>query len=235
MDRRERINDEEETLRMALDSQQAKMWTALPAIVVDVNFEKMTLSAQPAIRGEQSMPDGSSTKVNLPLLVDVPIQFPNAGGFALTLPIAAGDEVLIVFASRCIDGWWQSGGVQNAIEFRMHDLSDGFAIVGISSVPNVIPNISTTNAQIRTKSGNTYVELTPDGKINLVAPSSVAITSPSVTMSGTLAVTGAITSQSSVTAPQITGTTEVTFGTINGTTHVHSGVQTGTSNTGAPV
>lgn len=234
MDRRERLGDEEETLRMAFDAQLAQVWTALPAIVTAVNFDNMTISAQPAITGSQSFPDGSSKSVNLPLLVDVPIQFPNAGGFALTLPIVAGDEVLIVFASRCIDGWWQSGGVQDGIEFRMHDLSDGFAIVGISSVPNVIPNISATNAQLRTKTGDTYVELTPDGKINLVAPSSVAITSPSVTMSGTLAVTGGITSQASVTAPMVTGSTDVIFGGKSGIAHTHSGVQTGSSNTGAP-
>jgi hypothetical protein len=234
MDRRERIGDEEETLRMAFDSQLANLWTSLPAIVTAVDLTKMTVSAQPSLKGSTLQPSGEYTSNNLPILVDVPIQFPSAGGFALTLPIKTGDEILIVFASRCIDAWWQSGGIQEQLEFRMHDLSDGFAIVGISSVPNVIPNISAINAQLRSKDGTTFLEITPDGKINLTAPTSIAITSPSVTMSGTLAVTGAITSGASVTAPLVTGSTNVIMGGISGTGHVHSDVQSGTSNTGAP-
>ena len=31
--------------------------------------------------------------------------FPGGGGFALTFPVAAGDECLVVFASRCIDDY----------------------------------------------------------------------------------------------------------------------------------
>src|ERR1019366_1339884 len=106
---------------------------------------------------------------------DVPIVFPSAGGFTITLPITVGDEVLVIFSSRCIDGWWQNGGIQAPIEFRMHDLSDGFAIPGPKSLPHVIPNISTTGAQIRNNAGTTYVEISANGQIQLVSPSQVNI------------------------------------------------------------
>ena len=36
-------------------------------------------------------------------------------------------------ADRCIDAWMQSGGVQNPMTGRRHDLSDGFALVGFRS------------------------------------------------------------------------------------------------------
>ena len=65
----------------------------------------------------------------------MPVVFPGGGGFALTFPVAAGDECLVVFASRCIDAWWQSGGVGEPMEPRMHDLSDGFALIGVRSQP----------------------------------------------------------------------------------------------------
>lgn len=61
---------------------------------------------------------------------------PRGGGFALTFPVAAGDECLVVFADACIDSWWQSGGVQNQAEKRRHDLSDGIVIPGLWSQPN---------------------------------------------------------------------------------------------------
>src|SRR4051812_7258887 len=109
--RSELQNDEQEALRQAMDGRISSIWTALPGIVKKVNLSAMTVEVQPAIQGEIQKSDGSYEYVNLPLLVDVPIVFPRAGGFILTLPIVAGDEVLVVFASRCIDSWWQNGGV----------------------------------------------------------------------------------------------------------------------------
>lgn len=101
------------------------------------------------------------------MLVDVPIVIPRAGGYALTLPIQAGDECLVVFGDMCMDGWWQSGGVQNQVECRRHDLSDGFAIIGVWSQPRVIPGYSTGSAQLRNDAGSAYVELAGD-TINIV-------------------------------------------------------------------
>jgi protein gp138/GpV-like protein with Apex motif len=222
MDVNQTLDDSETAMRYALESKQAQMWTAMPAIVTKVNLTQMTLECQPAIKGIQSNEDGSSSYVNLPQLVDVPICFPSAGGFTLTLPIAIGDEILAIIANRCIDAWWQLGGVQVPMELRMHDLSDGFAIPGPRSLPMVIPSISSVNAQLRSNDGTTYLEITPTGKINLVAPSGIGIT-------GALTVTGAITATGEVTANFGTGVP------VPLSTHVHPGVMSGTSDTGAPL
>lgn len=174
MDRRQRVDDPSTAAAMASRASQAQMWTALPGIIQSFNAEKMTVEVQPSIQGVLSDPKtGAATNVNLPLLVDCPVIFPSAGGFALTLPIKPGDECLVIFASRCIDAWWQNGGIQPPMVYRMHDLSDGFAIPGIRSQPRVLPNISTTTAQLRTDDGATYVEVDPSGKINLVAPGGI--------------------------------------------------------------
>jgi hypothetical protein len=175
MDRNQLLNDTETAMRYALDGKQAQIWTAFPAIVVDVNFGAMTITARPAINGVLTNPDGSETSVPMPLLVDVPICFPSAGGFILTLPIAVDDEVLIIIANRCIDAWWQLGGTQNPMEARMHDLSDGFAIPGPKSQPRKISGISASNAQLRNDAGSVYLEITATGKINLVAAAGVSI------------------------------------------------------------
>lgn len=165
MDRRGLLNEAEETSLLMLDGRQSSMWTALPCIVQDVDLSKMTIMAQPTIKGVTYDQDNNATFVNLPLLADVPIVFPSAGGFIITFPIVAGDEVLVVFSSRCIDDWWQSGGVGIPIEMRMHDLSDGFAIPGPKSQPNVISSISATDIEIRNKAGTVYLSLTSSGKI----------------------------------------------------------------------
>lgn len=164
-DRLQLLNDTETAVRIALDGRQSVIWTALPCIVNSVDLVAMTLEAQPAIQGVVTNENGVEEFVNLPLLVDVPICFPNAGGFILTFPIASGDEVLIIIASRCIDSWWQSGSIQKPMEARMHDLSDGFAIPGPRSQPRVVSGISSTETQLRNIAGNTYLSLTAGGKI----------------------------------------------------------------------
>lgn len=165
MDRAQLLNDAEEAMRLTLDGRQSCMWTALPGIVKSVDFDAMTCEVQPTIQGTVEDESGAVQSVNLPLLVDVPICFPNSNGFMLTFPLASGDEVLVVMASRCIDAWWQSGGIQRPMEARMHDLSDGFAIPGPRSQPRVVSDISSSEAQLRNTAGTTYLSITASGKI----------------------------------------------------------------------
>lgn len=170
-DPRQYLNDNEEGIRLALEGNQSGLWTAMPGIVQSVNLAKMTCQVQLAIQGRYEDQTGNINWINISPVQDVPICFPSAGGFTITLPIAAGDEVLVIFASRCIDAWWQSGGHANKpLEFRMHDLSDGFAIPGPRSVPNVFPSISSTDLQIRNQAGTTYLSIGADGKIGFLNP-----------------------------------------------------------------
>lgn len=67
-----------------------------------------------------------------PLLTNVPVIF--FGGF--TYNINVGDECIVLFADTSTDGWWQTGNVSSPATGRRHDLSDGFALVGVHSLPN---------------------------------------------------------------------------------------------------
>lgn len=214
MDRSELLNDVEQAQRLLLDDRQASMWTAMPGIVQSVDFDAMTCEVQPSIQGQIQDETGTIQNVNYPLLVDVPIVFPSAGGFLITFPIATGDEVLVIFASRAIDSWWQSGGTANRpVEARMHDLSDGFAIPGPRSQVKLPSGaINTTNLQIRNDAGTAVIELTAAGK--------VTITASEVDITGNLKVTGTI-----MATGEITGTTGAT--PIPLSTHVHTSAAPG--------
>lgn len=159
MDRAQLLNDQEEAMRLILDGRQACTWTAMPGIVQSVNSARMTCVVQPAILAPVTDQDGAVSYVKLPLLLDCPLVFPNGGGFMLTFPVAANDEVLVVFANRCIDAWWQSSGTQKPMEARMNDLSDGFALVGPKSLPNALPSISTTKTSLRNTAGTVYFQV----------------------------------------------------------------------------
>lgn len=212
----------------------------MPGIVTAVDLATMTLSVQPAIQGQIEDENGRISFVNLPLLIHVPIHYPMAGGFALTLPVAAGDEVLVTWAGRCIDAWWQSGGIQKPMEARMHDISDGFAILGIKSKPNVIPNISTTNAQLRNMAGTSYFEVSANGKVKVVSPTEIDLIGPvvitgNVTLTGNLTMTGNIGLTGNMTGSGSIGGGTVTAGGIGLATHHHPGVVVGGGTTGAPI
>lgn len=168
MDRSELLNDSEQALRLALDDRESSIWTAMPGIVQSVDLDAMTCEVQLAVQGTIQDSAGAAQAVNYPILGDVPIVFPSAGGFSITFPIKVGDEVLVVFGSRCIDSWWQSGGYSNRpMEARMHDLADGFCIPGPRSQPNVLSSISSSDFQIRNEDGTVFFSLTSAGKFKM--------------------------------------------------------------------
>lgn len=103
---------------------------AAPGIVTEWDPVQQTVTVQLAIRETMTDEDGEEKELEIPILVDVPVVMPRAGGYVLAFAPKKGDECLVVFADMCIDAWWQSGGVQSQVDWRRHDLSDGFAIMG---------------------------------------------------------------------------------------------------------
>lgn len=89
------------------------------------------------------------TVYSYPILVAVPCIVLGGGQASLQLPIAAGDECLVLFNDRDLDPWLTYGtnpGLPNSL--RMHSLSDGIAIVGIRSLPNALLNYDSTRARL---------------------------------------------------------------------------------------
>lgn len=171
-------------LRAALSGFQGTLWTAMPAVVQSYDATAGTVEAQPTIQAQVLGPTGVWISQAMPICVDCPVVFPGGGSFGITFPIAAGDEGLLVFASRCIDAWWQQGGVQKQAELRMHDLSDGFFFptMGMSQ-QNLPPNVNTANVQIRDKSGTLFLEFDPvTSQCNILAPGGLWVNGLRVTV-----------------------------------------------------
>lgn len=187
-----------------------------PATVVSFDSSTQTVTVQPTIQ-ENWLKNGVPTPVNLPQLINVPLGCIRMGGFSITFPAQPGDEGLVVYADKCIDGWWQSGGIQNQVERRRHDLSDGFFLPMFWSQPRVLPNYSGTNLEIRTDDGTFKISIAPNGGVVITAPNNL-------TLNGNLIVNGSITS-----------TGDAVMDGIDYKTHVHSGVSTGGGDSGPPV
>lgn len=182
--RAEREDVRETSYRDLITAARMDMHTSMPGIIQSFDPVRMTCSVQPAIRGAIVAPSGRAEAVDLPLLVDCPVVFPGGGGYILTYPLQPGDEALIIIAERCIDAWWQSGGVQAAAEYRLQDLSDGFVIPGPRSQPHVVTGgVGMTGAELRTDTGTTVLRLNGD-TIEIVAPGGITMTTPTLTVTG---------------------------------------------------
>jgi len=151
--------------------------TCLPGIIVSFDPVTQTASVQPAV--QRVFTDRGA--VNLPVCVDVPVAFPGGGDFWLTFPVKHGDECILLFSERAIDYWHVNGGTQLPAEYRLHDLSDGLAQVGLNSQPKRLSDLQMDGAELRTRDRGTYLRLT-NGTIYLHG--NVVQTGGSITSNG---------------------------------------------------
>lgn len=205
-----RSGDLAETFKSERDTTKNQIRVALPGIIQSFDPDAVTAVVQPAIRSVETDNDGNRVTKNYPLLVDVPVIFPRGGGCTLTFPVKAGDECLVIFADRCIDFWWQNGGVQEPVDDRVHDLSDSFCVVGPQSQAQKISGISTSAVELRSDDGGTKLSLNPSsGAIVGTAPGGFNLNGLKILPDGRLQlVDGSIVDK-----------------------HTHGGVESGGSNT----
>ena len=191
-----------DVLNDAIGEALSNLHTATIAKVTAV--QEKTISVQPVIN---RVVDGMS--IQLPQFTKVPPLFLQGGGSYTAHPIAIGDYCLLILTERCFDRWYDGADFQDPAEFRMHDYSDGIAIVGINplagalTIPDVIQQTGDTN-----QDGN----YTRQGSLVQIGD---------MTITGNLHVDG-----------EITCTGDVVAGGVSLRNHTHPGDSGGT--TGGP-
>ena len=118
--------EEREALKQEIFS---SLHCALPGTVVSFDPSTQTAGIQPAVKIGSRM---------FPVLPEVPVFFPGTRENAITWPVSAGDECLVILADAEIDAWFENGEASAPRSARKHSLSDAFAFVGFRSRPNVI-------------------------------------------------------------------------------------------------
>jgi hypothetical protein len=126
------MSDEEvqlaEVIRLALDSRQRNVHTALPGTVVTYDAATQTASIDLLI--EIAIPSRSKGHVyeQIPTLHGVPIGHPRGGGYVMHFPLVAGDHVWVMFSERSLDEVIKNGRRSQPRDLRMHNLSFAYAI-----------------------------------------------------------------------------------------------------------
>lgn len=116
----------------------ADLRVCLPGSITAVS-EEGTVSVQPAIMQVVQMSGiANGLDVPYPQFIGCPVFTLQGGGIGAVMPIEVGDECLIVFSDRALDNWIQTGTAAPLPSVRMHDMSDGFVLVGLNSMSNPI-------------------------------------------------------------------------------------------------
>lgn len=225
------------------------MNTSLPAIVQSYDSSTKRTTVLPAIK--RLFTDGTSQ--SLPILVDVPIIFPSAGGFTITMPISKGDTVLLMFTQRGITNFKQQF-TESMPTNSLMAIHDAVAIVGFgalsitpaSSSGCTMQNNAGSNAiivesgKVEIKKGSNTVVI-DDSQLQATIQgatltlnssaliSSVPVMAPS--FSGLSGEVANMTSGINMAGQDITGANNVVAGGVNLTSHHHIDSQGGSTGT----
>lgn len=211
-----------DTINLGINTALANMHTCTIAKVTAVN--DTTIDCKPVFNRLDKDRD-----IELPVFSEVPIINLQGGESYQAFPVSVGDYALLFFTERCFDGWYNGQDNILPLEYRMHDYSDGFALVGVNNLGGAITIPSVIQ---QTGEKNHDGKATHQGDREHVGDNDQL---------GTYNLVGNMT----ITGDGGPGTANMTNITINITTgdiiadgislknHTHPGVQAGSSDTGA--
>jgi len=106
--------------------------TALIGRVENYDSAKQQADIQPVLKRLLKTLKDEVKAEELPLLLDVPVIFPRAGGFFLSLPIQKGDFVQVLFNESSIDDWLTNTSSSISAASR-------FTLQGAIAIPGIFP------------------------------------------------------------------------------------------------
>lgn len=136
----------QELLGKFRESIAAEIHTAIPGKIVKYDETTQKADVQVLVKERYSDEAGATQVRDLPVIPSVPVQFPGAGGYRITFPIAVGDTGLVVFAEASIDKWLVSGGSVDPEDERRHDLTDAVFLPGLRDFGHALTSAPTDRA-----------------------------------------------------------------------------------------
>jgi hypothetical protein len=189
----------------------------LPARIVEYFPDNQTATIQICAERIVSDANSSSDLVIREPLEGVPVHTPSGGGWAMTMPIKAGDTCILFFSQVGYDHWLyddrdEAGTLAKLPQEwlrRSFSEDDGYALVGLNTLPRAIKSYSANDSQWRNEDASQIIDLREDLSIVITSPTSVTINAPSVTVNAPSVVVNSDTSvvnattQADIVTPQL--------------------------------
>jgi len=218
----------------------------LPARIIKYYPENQTADILVSAERVTHTSSKSNNSTSRSAILGVPVHTPSGGGWAITFPVKVGDTCVMLFSQIGYDHWLYENkdkagtylGLPKPHLSRQFNEDDGFAFVGMNSLPQAVPDYHATHSQWRGPNSSLQViSLNDDKTISIISDTKVTVTTPQVEVNctdavvnastsvkldtpdthitGTLTVDGAVTNKSTM---DVTGA--VTHGATVGTTGV---------------
>lgn len=191
--------------KAVVDYRLNNVHTALPGSIVSYDYTVQKASVQPLLN--KVWADGTNTPY--PVLENVPVVFPRAGGGGLTFPVVEGDTCLLVFIERSTDLWLTVGGQVNPDDPRKFDLSDGVALMGL--FPFTETSTADNNTDMVLTFADSLIRIKANGDIVIQTSSKVAIGNTSTEVLNVLSTLMGYLTGSTVMGPAFNGPLNAAF------------------------
>lgn len=117
-----------EVIRAAIDSRLLDLHTSMPGVVVSYDPTTQTADVQPVVKRPIRSYSDELVHEKLPVVHNVPIEWPGGGGFAMIFPVQPGNHVWLIFSEAATARWRETGQISEPGDQRRHDLSYACAI-----------------------------------------------------------------------------------------------------------
>lgn len=116
-----------------IEARLLRVHTSMPAKIDKYDSSKQTADVKPLLKLPALQPDGSIKQQSLPVLTNIPVEFPGAGDFRIVWPLKRGNTGVLTFAESSLDDWFENGKEIDASDLRRFHLSDGIFRPGLNS------------------------------------------------------------------------------------------------------
>lgn len=117
-----------EVIRDAIESRLLSLHTSMPGRVVAYNPALQTADVQPVVKRAVPTSAGEIEHEELPIIHNVPVEWPGGGGYAEQFPVVPGDHVWLIFSEVATAKWRTTEQISEPGDLRRHDLSYACAI-----------------------------------------------------------------------------------------------------------
>jgi Phage protein Gp138 N-terminal domain len=143
-----------EVIRAALDVRLQDMHTCIPGVIVSYDNDTQFAAVQPTVKAVRRI-EGQQVVEAWPVINNVPIVHYGSGDYGITVPVTAGDGVVLVFAEQSIDKLLVSNGDKplDPRDPRRFNHNDAIGLLGFRSSRNAIDDVPTDAMVLRVPAG----------------------------------------------------------------------------------
>ncbi|MBN9074287.1 MAG: hypothetical protein J0H34_22345 [Rhizobiales bacterium] len=157
------VNKRQDVVGQQAQSEREAMWGPIPGEIVSYDAAKGTAEVKPLYK-----PRHNGKAIDMPNLIEVPVDLQRTANAGLTFPIPAGTRVMLTPAMRSMEKYedQDDGEASDARSFSLSDMRA--TIAGGNSLSDPMKDVDPDNTHLRFDVEGKYgVRGSPDGKIKI--------------------------------------------------------------------